>query len=141
MHHSPRLPRIALILYWIAMFVATHLPDIDRYEPEIARLIPRLDLFVHFGMYAGWTLLWSWLLSANGARLSRAAAGWLIAGGGVYALFDELTQPLVGRETSMADYVFDVLGICAVLLVLRCRQTRRTSRAVAPATDGRAASI
>ena len=65
--------RWVLLGYWSAMFVATHWPDLDRYKPEEGWPIPNLTLLAHVGIFAFWTSLWWWLLSAGGQTVSRAA--------------------------------------------------------------------
>jgi VanZ family protein len=110
--------RWLLILYWIAMFLATHWPDIDRYAPEQMRAVPHLDKLVHFGMYAGWMLMWGWLLSAGGRRIASAVKVWLLVGGAAWGAFDELTQAFVDRQPSVGDFACDLAGITAALVLL-----------------------
>jgi VanZ family protein len=66
---------------------------------------------MHFSTYAGWVIMWWWLLSARGRRVSQTASNWIILGGAVYAGFDELTQALVERHPEVGDFLLDVFGV------------------------------
>ena len=110
--------RWLLILYWIAMFLATHWPDIDLYAPERVRALPYLDKLVHFGLYLGWALMWGWLLSAGVRRMAPAVKVWLFAGGAAWGVFDELTQAFVDRQPSVGDFACDMVGLATGLVLL-----------------------
>lgn len=108
-----RPARLALALFliaWLGAFVATHIP---------ARSIPQVhasDKVLHatgFFILGGLLLL---ALAIRGARRWRRdlAALVLLA---AYAAFDELTQPLVGRTAALGDWLADVTGLVAALIV------------------------
>ena len=118
--------RWMLILYWVVMFVATHWPEIEEYAPQWG--IPYSDELAHAGLYAGWTVMWWWVLSAGGQQVGRAAINWLVIGGFVYAGFDEITQAVVDRTPAVSDFVVDVVAVIGVLAVLEAWQRRRTRR-------------
>lgn len=105
------------------MFVLTHWPSIDRFAPRWRP--PHADKMVHFALYAGWTVLWWLLLSAGGRSIGKKTINWLVLGGLVYAVFDELTQGIVGREPSLGDLAADILGIVAATAVMQLWQKRR----------------
>ena len=113
--------------YWLLMFAATHVPHIDRFGPESWRDIPHLDKVVHFGLFAGWVTLAGWLACPGSARPSSRVIVGLFAAGALYGAFDELTQSLVGRETSLADYLADLAGMATVIMI-RLRWARRGQR-------------
>jgi len=122
---SHALRRYALIFYWVAMFVGTHWPKIEKYAPDELWLIPHADKLIHATLYAGWVSVWWWLLSAGGTHLSAAATNWLIAGGVAYAILDESTQLIVGRTPDVKDWTADVVGILAAVTILQTWQRRR----------------
>lgn len=96
--------RAGIAVYWMVMFLATHLPV----EPVIERL-PTSDKHLHFGAYAllGLALPW-WRAGARGARWSHAFALYLIVL--VYAGCDELLQAPVGRSPEWGDWLADAAG-------------------------------
>lgn len=118
--------RWVLIGYWFALFVGTHTPDLDRYASGLgAWSFEHMDLIAHAILYSGWILAWWGLLSAEGRRVSGRQVSWLVIGGALWAMFDELTQALVGRTPDLADYAVDLLAMWVTLTVLWRRQSRR----------------
>ena len=110
------------------MFVATHWPDINRYRPETGWPIPAFGTVMHVGVYVGWAVMWWWVLSAGGRRVSRTAVNWLVLGGTLYAAFDEITQALVGRTPTLDDFVADIVGLIVATITLQVWQRTRTRR-------------
>ena len=115
------LRRWMLFGYWTAMFVATHWPKISRYAPKISHF----DKFMHVLIYAGWAFLFWRVLSADKRRVRPATSIKLIAGGMLYAVFDELTQHLVGRTPAVSDILANLLGILLALAILHAWQIKR----------------
>jgi VanZ family protein len=80
------------------------------------------DKLLHLLGYAG---LASILLIAMAKRLwplgKRILAGGVVLP--IYGALDEITQPLVNRHASLADWVFDVIGIAGAIAVhaVACR--------------------
>lgn len=115
--------RIALPVYWIALIVATHYPQV-RLPDEI----PQSDKIVHataFGVLA--LLFWMFLKSR---RPLNAASVWIAALVLIpYAALDEYLQQFVGRQTDVMDWIADIIGIGCVLAVLELRRRLRASRA------------
>ncbi len=117
------------MVYWAAMFGLTHLPEIDRFLPSAGWRVPHLDKVVHLGLYAGWACLWWWVLAGTERRrVGASAMGWILAGGVVWAAFDELTQAIVGRQPSVWDFLCDVLGLGLALLALAAWQRRESAK-------------
>jgi VanZ family protein len=98
--------------YLFAAFAATHTPKADRV------LVPSFlsDLAMHFAGYAVLGGLTMWMLSPA-RRMPLRLMGASCLGLMAYAAFDELTQPLVGRACELGDWVADVLGALAGILV------------------------
>ncbi len=115
--------RIALPVYWLALIVATHYPQV-RLPDEI----PQSDKIVHasaFGVLA--LLFWMFLKSR---RPLNAASVWIAALVLIpYAALDEYLQQFVGRQTDLMDWIADLIGIVCVLTVLEVRRRLAVSRA------------
>ncbi len=110
------------------MYVATHWPGIERYKPEGGWPVPELETFMHIGVYLGWVATWWWLLSAGGRQVSPAAIRWLVLGGTAYAIFDEASQAVVDRVPAVDDFLANLVGLVAAVIILRTWQCRRSSR-------------
>jgi len=108
--------------YWLALFVATHLPHVP------AKLsIPGADKWEHVGAYGTLCLLLAvrqtFVPPVNWKILCRIAC--FVA---LYGVFDELTQPFVGRHADIADWFADILGSAlglAVFAIARAFFVRR----------------
>jgi len=117
--NSKLLSKCGLISYWIAMFVATHWPEVNRYKPDTGWPIPYFGTVMHVSIYGLWTVMWWWLLRAHGRSLTGAAAAWVIAGAAAYGIFDELTQALVAREPALDDFASNVVGVLVAVTLLQ----------------------
>ena len=96
-----RLIWIALAVYWLGLFVATHLPP--RHVPPI----PVNDKIEHVG---GFTIL-AMLLSILIDRRSATRAFLIVVGIClIYGALDEWTQPFVGRSCDLRDWLADSCG-------------------------------
>lgn len=115
--------RTAVALYWIALFLATHLPV----EAVLAELPPS-DKQLHFWSFA---LLGCGLpVLADPQSRFRWSRGALLFGIlAVYAAVDELLQIPVGRSAEFLDWLADVaggaLGLCAAILAGQWWHRRR----------------
>jgi hypothetical protein len=97
--------QIALGLYWLALFVMTHIPS------EMATLPgASTDKLVHVAAFAllGMLLATAWQLSAGPIGLRHLACAWLLLV--LYGAIDEWTQTLVDRQASLYDLLGDALG-------------------------------
>jgi VanZ family protein len=93
-----------LIVYWIALFVATHLPHVpSALETRIS------DKSLHGGSYALLALL---LAAWHGMRrkVTWSTALGMLAIIAAYGAFDELTQIPVGRHADILDWRADIVG-------------------------------
>ena len=115
--------RIALPLYWIALFTATHYPHVP-----VPGEIPQSDKAIHlvaFGLLA--FLFWCFLAARK--RPLTGASVWIAAAVLIpYATIDELSQQFVGRYTDLADWVANVAGVAGVLAVLELHRRWRRVR-------------
>ena len=94
-------------IYWLALFVATHLPP--------AR-VPRLGVSDKISHFAGYAVLAALLLlSLRAKEISlRASAWWAVAICLIYAAIDEYLQIFVGRHSSFDDWFADAAGAVTV---------------------------
>lgn len=90
-------------VYAAGLFVGTHWPAL-RIEGSP---VPRPDLVLHFGAFAGWTfLLWFSGLTKGRVGLTACIAA-------VYAVIDELSQgiPALQRTVAAEDAAANVIGV------------------------------
>jgi VanZ family protein len=104
--------QLALVIYWILLFIATHYPRV-----VIPGELPHSDKLVHFGAFGGLALLF-WF--AVRPRVLVAAAILI-----PYAAFDEWLQQFVGRFTDLMDFVANTIGIVVVLGALALHRRYR----------------
>ena len=98
--------------YWVVLFVLTHTPPVHM-PPG-----PGNDKLMHFLAYLVLAfLLGTTLYLALPGQRPRIALLVLVLGAG-YGAFDELTQPLSGRDAEWGDWFCDVAGVTTVALVL-----------------------
>ncbi|TWU02289.1 VanZ family protein [Stieleria varia] len=119
-----RLGVIALVLYWIAIFVGTHLPKMPEFVPTVS------DKLKHGVAYFGLGILGCYVSggtkAASTAGTSRLMIRFAVVMvlGIAYAGIDEWTQGMVpGRTPDWKDFQADVVGLAAALV---CYLTLRT---------------
>lgn len=100
-----RLATACLATYWIAIFLATHLPS---------SALPKLswsDKVYHAGAFAGLAFLLCWSIpTRQGKRVRQLTLAASIAI--LYAATDELTQKLIpGRCCDFWDFAADSAGV------------------------------
>src|SRR5688572_2074774 len=110
---------IALVGYWVLLFVATHLPPRDI--PEGFRdSIREHDKGIHFWAYGllaglGYMVIVSRVIDPlRRLRISGWLLGVIIP---VYGLIDEITQELFLRVFGWEDWAYDTAGSWAVLAI------------------------
>ncbi|RMF38034.1 MAG: hypothetical protein D6753_16465 [Planctomycetota bacterium] len=95
-----------LILYWIAIFTATHLP---QSLIPVRHSFAGADKLAHALIFFGFAWLMAW--AAGVSRHTRRVA-WVVGLGAVYAGLDEFTQNWApGRTADPLDFAADLLGI------------------------------
>lgn len=106
------LSKIALGLFWLALFVGTHLPV----DPQILGPDGR-DKIAHFGAYLTLALLVAitWQLAAGVLSPRHLVFAWI--GIAAYCALDEITQIPVGRDCEFGDWAADVCGAAVGLVV------------------------
>lgn len=93
----------ALVFYWIALFVGTHIPLHANVLPGGS------DKWVHFFAYAGLSFLLAFWWSTS-QKLTIRHLRRLFAVVAVYAVLDELLQYPVNRSPELLDCLADWIG-------------------------------
>ncbi|MFC1738968.1 VanZ family protein [Planctomycetota bacterium] len=96
-------------IFTVTLIFLTHLPE--QVVPEKLRL-GGFDKLAHILAYGAITFLFIFSLRAS---LNLLIGSFILLGILVIAAFDELTQPLVNRTASLADWLADIAGICVVI--------------------------
>lgn len=107
---EPRAPRwrAAFAVYALALFTATHWPQLKLPAGDI----PRPDLLVHLVAFGGFAfLVHRCRFFGRGLRNTIGAFAVSIA----YAAFDEGTQaiPIIRRHAVWSDFLANVVGVIA----------------------------
>lgn len=104
-----RYATLLWIGYWVALFVATHVPI----DPRLSSRLPVSDLVIHGAVYALLTILGGWrLLLARSGGVGRSLVRWAIVYL-AYGILDESLQPFTGRTASFADWLANLTGVVA----------------------------
>lgn len=109
-HRHRRIILTASAILWVGAMIATHIP-VGKL-PHIGlsdKLAHSAGYFVLAGMF--WLTLWAYRAQAS----RRAALVFFVAA--AYAAVDEITQPLARRNASFGDWIADVVGAVAALVV------------------------
>jgi len=105
-----RIATAALAVYWIGLFVLTHLPRGPRL------LFPHADKAAHAAGYAGLAFLLA-LAVMRGRQITPTVFAVLFAVACFYGAVDELMQiPIPTRNASLADLFADVWGVLGGLV-------------------------
>jgi len=125
---NPSHARRVLAVYWVLLFISTHMPSIDMGEDSNQFGMFQLDKTIHVIAFAGLMfLLWRARLASivwgdRASNFANAAVGLCLAV--VYALVDEVTQTWAGRDVSMSDVVAGLVGIVGVFLMVTAAPPR-----------------
>lgn len=105
---ATRVWRWMFVVYAIALFVATHWPNLKLDVP----MVERPDLFVHMTVFGGWCGLF-WLSAWVGRAISGRSVVLSAVIAAAYAGVDEGLQaiPWVHRTAAWDDYGANCLGI------------------------------
>jgi VanZ family protein len=100
-----RIVAVAVVaVYWGALFLGTHL---NIPGPELPQAPG--DKTMHFVAYAGLAFLWL-VAAATFGRVTWVMYLVVLVGASLYGAVDEVSQRLVGRDSDIADWRFDVMG-------------------------------
>ncbi len=105
---------VLLVVYWITIFVLAHRPIPQWvYEAQVS------DKSIHFIAYLILVfLLWFSVRPDEKVNRRKAAVWWIVLVMAVYAAADEITQGYVGRHCDFTDFLADMAGTFAGLIML-----------------------
>jgi hypothetical protein len=105
----------ALLLYWPAIFIGTHIPQIPRWVGQVVAS----DKVMHFAAYLLLAfLLWFAVNPDKRVHWRKPAVWWILFVVVWYGVIDEWLQMYVGRNTDVHDFFADLAGAATGLLVL-----------------------
>lgn len=103
--------------YFLALVVGTHLPP-----PALRVKLDQSDKLLHFVAYAGLAFLAAMAWETSTGRLNGRHLRILWLAIAAFAVVDELTQLLVGRDAEFGDWLADGVGAAVGLVVFRVWQ-------------------
>ncbi|CAN5574239.1 hypothetical protein BH09PLA1_BH09PLA1_03050 [soil metagenome] len=114
MSRGRRLSSIALAVYWLGLFVVTHLPP--RNVPR-THVNDKIEHFVAYAILAALVFVVAQRL--GGARAFAIAVAVCL----MYGAIDEWTQLLVGRSCEVNDWLADAGGaiVGSLVALISCR--------------------
>ena len=100
-----RTMNLVLAVYWVALFIGTHVPV----PPDVLQ-IAGSDKTLHFLAYLGLSLLIAVCVRPRGWTYL-----WVLLGLAAYGALDELLQISVRRTADIVDWLADVAGVAVGL--------------------------
>jgi VanZ family protein len=98
--------------YWVALFIATHWPaEFVRLPASLSDKVPHFVAYALLGILAAA----AWQGSSRRFGWRRCLIVWVVLA--LYGFVDEWTQIPLGRQASVADWLFDVAGAGVGLFV------------------------
>lgn len=105
---------ILLAVYWIAIFILTHIPI-----PKVVYKADVSDKALHFVAYLILTfLLWATISPDKKINWRKLTIWWVILVLITYGAIDEWLQQYVGRSTDLTDFYANMKGVAAGLILL-----------------------
>jgi VanZ family protein len=97
----------AVLAYWLAIFVATHIPGRAMHP------VGHKDKVFHFAAFFGLSILLTWCVTRF-HKLGAASYAVVVTAAAGYGILDELTQQFVPNRTcDIFDWLADVCGALA----------------------------
>lgn len=108
-----KLTVLSLLVYWPVIFTLTHIPI-----PQVVRQVQVSDKSLHFLAYLILTFL-LWFTIGPDKRVSwrKTAAWWVLFVVVWYGVTDEVLQSYVGRSCDVMDFLADLTGTLAGLIL------------------------
>ncbi|MGA1979139.1 MAG: VanZ family protein [Sedimentisphaerales bacterium] len=111
--HRQKLTVISLLLYWPGIFILAHIPI-----PQLVYKAQVSDKGLHFLVYLILTfLLWFTISPDKKVNWRKAAAWWVLFVVVWYGVADEVLQGYVGRSCDVMDFLADLTGTLAGLVL------------------------
>lgn len=115
------LPRRSRLIFCLTAFacayVVTHLPPGEHLR------VARYDKLLHFAGFTFLGMMALWQALSPGVMPSMSSVILILLMVGAYGAFDELSQPLVGRDCEFLDWVADaagtIFGVAIIYLIQR----------------------
>ena len=101
-----RIAIVALLFYWILLFIGTHIP-----ADAILGKLHASDKVLHAAAFAGLAFLMAWAIPTDRTRIHQNTVYAAIVCV-IYGAVDEILQIPVGRTADWKDFVADCVGIC-----------------------------
>jgi VanZ family protein len=110
-----KLTIVPLLLYWPAVFIATHIPRVPAWVSRLGTS----DKTLHFFAYLILVFL-LWFATSPGKKVNwrRAAVWWVLLAMVWYGAVDEWLQGYVGRSPDIRDFLADMAGVLSSLILL-----------------------
>lgn len=100
-----RVVTVGLVLYWLMMMTATHVPDVPKeFDTGVGDKTEHKVAYCLFGLGLG--VVWS---AWRGPLRWPVAIG-LLGIAALYGAIDENTQPFFGRDCDLYDWFADLQG-------------------------------
>jgi VanZ family protein len=114
---GPKLALVLLILYWIAIFVLTHIPIVHL--SFLVTQVNASDKTLHFLAYflLGF-LLWIAIHPFKKVEWRKSRVWWTLFVIVCYGTLDELLQAYMSRSSSIYDFIADISGATFALILL-----------------------
>jgi len=128
---SKKIRRAAFILYAIALFTATHWPQLQLPSP-----VPRTDLWIHVTAFCAWALLLAWSELAGPFRSWRTVMS-VGAIGVLYAALDEILQktPGLNRVFGFDDMSANIAGAALATIIFALLTMLAIKKPAGPDSD------
>ena len=108
---------IVLVVYWVGIFILTHMPG--QHITFFTARLTFFDKILHFIAYFILSLLlWTVLNPARKVDWKKARVWWILVVIVLYGVFDEWLQAYTQRSCSFYDFLADVAGAAAALILL-----------------------
>ncbi len=108
-----KLNIIALLLYWPAMFIISHIP-----VPQLVFKAQVSDKILHFLVYLLLIfLVWFAINPSKKVNWRKATVWWILLVVVWYGVLDEWLQSYVGRHASVMDFFANLAGVIAGLIL------------------------
>ncbi len=98
-------------IYWVILFILTHLPPDKIPKTTVS---DKTEHLVAYGLLAGVVHLSLWPRRWPILKLALVVIGVCM----VYGAFDETTQPIVGRTCDIHDWLADITGASASIVLM-----------------------
>ena len=108
-----RIARYGTAILLLVMFIGTHMPASQMFH------VPSNDKLLHFVAYFALCIsaLVSWEWTSGVLRAPHYFAVWLVCT--LYGAMDEITQTPFGRTCDGVDWLADIVGVVAGLIVFQ----------------------